>query len=760
MATYSVKATGASGAIATTSFTDGNVKAGSSGLSGTETWKLTKTTYSTNNCSTPVADPTATVVVKAGSEENVQAPNGTSSASLQASDDSFTNNQANVTTGKKFQNWTAGDSQTTFTVTPNTGGREICVTGTGQGSKSVIANYAAPANTSLTVAAATGTYGGTTTLSATLKKTSDSSGVSGKTINFSLNGNSVGTATTNGSGVATLSNVSLSGINAGSYPSGVGASFAGDNAFNASSGSGSLTVNQAQATLSFANGTLSRTYDGNAKPVTVDTSPTGLSGVDVKYFNKNTDGSKGSQVSGAPTNAGSYIVEASLTNNNYTAQAISGTLVIAKAQASITLNQADLTQTYDGNAKSVGYTTTPQNLNGVTVSYSQNGNTVTNPTNAGSYDVKATLTNDNYEASDATDTLVIAKAQATLSFDNATLTQTFNGNAKSVTVNTSPGGLTGVTISYSQNGSPVTNPTNTGSYDVKATLTNPNYNAQAINGTLVISKATATLTLGQLNPTYDGNAKSVSVTTNPSNLQALTVTYDNSATAPTNAGSYQVVATLNNANYEGSAQGTLNIAKRPITVTADPQTKILGAAAEPQLTYKASEQLISGNTFTGGLTRDPGETIGTYAIKQGTLTAGGNYAITYVGANLNIVYAYSGFLQPINDTAHQTGVTQSKFKLGQTIPVKFIISNAAGTAVQQTPNPTFTKSARLGACDPSTTLESAVTLSPDTDGTYDFSGGQYHYNWSTKSITQAGEYRIYANLADGTKRWVDICLTK
>jgi hypothetical protein len=92
--------------------------------------------------------------------------------------------------------------------------------------------------------------------------------------------------------------------------------------------------------------------------------------------------------------------------------------------------------------------------------------------------------------------------------------------------------------------------------------------------------------------------------------------------------------------------------------------------------------------------------------------------------------------------------------------VKFAIYNAAGTAVQQSANPTFTKSNYLGACDPSTTLESAVTVTPNTDATYDFTGGQYHYNWSTRSITQAGEYRIYANLADGTKRWVDICLTK
>jgi hypothetical protein len=94
--------------------------------------------------------------------------------------------------------------------------------------------------TTLTAAPASGTYGGTVNLSATL--TSSGSPLGGKTINFTLNGNPVGSAITNGSGVATETNVSLSGINPGFYPSGVGASFAGDSAYSPSSGTASLTV--------------------------------------------------------------------------------------------------------------------------------------------------------------------------------------------------------------------------------------------------------------------------------------------------------------------------------------------------------------------------------------------------------------------------------------------------------------------------------------------------------------------------------------
>src|SRR5439155_20873143 len=51
--------------------------------------------------------------------------------------------------------------------------------------------------TSLAASAASGTYGGTTTLSATL--TASGSGVNGKTVSFTLNGNAAGSALTNGS---------------------------------------------------------------------------------------------------------------------------------------------------------------------------------------------------------------------------------------------------------------------------------------------------------------------------------------------------------------------------------------------------------------------------------------------------------------------------------------------------------------------------------------------------------------------------------
>jgi hypothetical protein len=213
-------------------------------------------------------------------------------------------------------------------------------------------------------------------------------------------------------------------------------------------------------------------------------------------------------------------------------------------------------------------------------------------------------------------------------------------------------------------------------------------------------------------------------------------------------------------NYDVTYKtGKLTITKKPITVTADPQTKTIGAA-DPALTYKVTGgSLKLGDSFSGVLTRAPGETAGTYPITQGTLTAGTNYDLTFVGATLNIVYRWDGFLQPVNDTAHQTGTAESKFKLGQTIPLKFVLKTAAGAVVQQATNPTFSRSGNLGSCDTTAALDTTDVVTPDAGVTYTWDGSQYHYNWSTKGLT-AGEYRIYAGVADTTKPYVDICLTK
>ena len=99
-----------------------------------------------------------------------------------------------------------------------------------------------PSGTALGVLPVEGVVGGSVALFATFA--SNDSPVASETINFTLNGNSVGSAITNPSGVASLT-VSLSGINVGTYPLGIGASFAGGGGYPATIANAQLKVDPA-----------------------------------------------------------------------------------------------------------------------------------------------------------------------------------------------------------------------------------------------------------------------------------------------------------------------------------------------------------------------------------------------------------------------------------------------------------------------------------------------------------------------------------
>ena len=290
-----------------------------------------------------------------------------------------------------------------------------------------------------------------------------------------------------------------------------------------------------QASGSITLGSLSQTYNGSAEAATATTIPTGLA-VNFTYNGLAT----------VPTSAGSYIVVGTINNPNYTGSA-TNTLVIAQASGSITLGS--LNQTYSGTAKPATATTTPS---GLAVNFTYNG-LATVPTSAGSYTVVGTINDANYQGS-ATGTLVIAQASATVTLSS--LNQTYSGSAEAATATTTPSGLA---VNFTYNGL-ATVPTSAGSYiGGWARSMTPNYQGSA-TGTLVIAQASGAITLGSLSQTYNGTAKAATATTTPSGL-AVSFTYNGSATVPTSAGSYTVIGTINDANYQGSATSTLVIAQ-------------------------------------------------------------------------------------------------------------------------------------------------------------------------------------------------------
>jgi PKD repeat protein len=107
-------------------------------------------------------------------------------------------------------------------------------------------NSTAVTPTLLAVSSASGVYGGTAGLSARLS--AGGAPLGGKVVSFSLNGAPAGVATTDAGGVASIPNVSLAGINAGTHHNAVVARFAGDTSHAAASATGDLTVGKAPTT--------------------------------------------------------------------------------------------------------------------------------------------------------------------------------------------------------------------------------------------------------------------------------------------------------------------------------------------------------------------------------------------------------------------------------------------------------------------------------------------------------------------------------
>jgi hypothetical protein len=157
---------------------------------------------------------------------------------------------------------------------------------------------------------------------------------------------------------------------------------------------------------------------------------------------------------------------------------------------------------------------------------------------------------------------------------------------------------TGYPTSYSANGLPVGlicnpstgvisgTPAAAGIFPVTFTATNASGSGSA-SLNVVIGKAPALITVGNLNAGFTGAVQHVSATTIPPNLP-VGFTYNGSTSAPAAAGIYAVVATINDANYQGSAQATfiINPANPLITLTGlspvyDGTPRIVSATTNP-----------------------------------------------------------------------------------------------------------------------------------------------------------------------------------
>lgn len=350
--------------------------------------------------------------------------------------------------------------------------------------------------TSLAVPASSATYGGTTSLSATLS--SGIAGLANGKVEFALNGTSAGSQNSNNAGVAGVSGVSVAGINAGSHPNYVSATYRGDDVYSPSSATGDLNV--AAAPLTITADPKSRVY-GAANPT--------FTVVYSGFVNGETSAVLGGTLTfAAPalsspvgTYAG-HIVPSGQTSTNYAITYVNGTL---------TVTPAPLTITADGNTKLYGaalpaLTATPTGL--------------VSPDTLASIGVTPVL------ATTATSSSAVGTYPITASGPAATANYSINYVGGTLQVNPAP-----TTVA----GSALPEPSNLGAtVTLSATVTSMGINPNN-EGTVTFSEGATTFCT---TPVLTGNGGSCTYNAFTTGTHTITATYNPSANFLTSSSTF------------------------------------------------------------------------------------------------------------------------------------------------------------------------------------------------------------------------------
>ncbi len=216
--------------------------------------------------------------------------------------------------------------------------------------------------------------------------------------------------------------------------------------------------------------------------------------------------------------------------------------------------------------------------------------------------------------------------------------------------------------------------------------------------------------------------------------------------AVTLVGATLVGADAGNYTLTSVADATADITARLVTVTADDASKLVGAP-DPDLTFTVtSGSLVTGDAFTGALSRMAGEAAGSYSITQGTLALSSNYDLTFVPGTFTISN------KPVDrlagDTRYDTSVVIAEDANPGWVGVRHVIL-ASGEDRSQ-PD-ALTAAGLAGVLDAplllvpyasvNTAIEDAVQAMPD--------GVQVHIVGGTAAVSTAVEAQLsgYSNVA-------------
>lgn len=331
----------------------------------------------------------------------------------------------------------------------------------------------------------------------------------------------------------------------------------------------------------------------------------------------------------------------------------------AASKKSLTITANNATKTYGDTLSFAGTEFTNSTLvtgdSIASVSLASAGAAASSPVSGSPYDITASNATgvglSNYAIQYATGKLTVNTKNVTVSATG--VNETYDGTTNATVVPTVNGALVGDAVGASYSAAfetpdvgtnipvHVTTIALTGADAGNYNLTNTTTDTAA---DIASTTAIVTLDAGQnLNPTYDATPKSLTFSTTPKDLP-LNVTYNGSSTAPTDAGTYKVVATITDPNYSGSDAETLTIAQAVANVFVEPYALIYDGAthtASSTATGVGGVDLSNFLDFSGTKHTD----VGTYAEDSWTFAGGLNYtdqhgtvndAITKADAHISI----------------------------------------------------------------------------------------------------------------------------
>lgn len=446
------------------------------------------------------------------------------------------------------------------------------------------------------------------------------------------------------------------------------------------------------------------------------------------------------------------IVPANAVDENYDFNYVNGTLTVNKVILKITADDkskvygADLpefTLSYEGFVA------------GDTPSAIENPPTISTLATAGSnvntYAISlASGTDENYDFTRVNGTLTITKATVTVTADNFSRNYAVaNPSTFNITYGPFVNGDTQAVLDVKPTAATsATSTSNAGTYPViPSGGADNNYNFSYVNGTLTINKLALTITAdpksrpyGASNPTFTFAYSGFATGENSSVLPTLPTATSAAPTA--DVGTYPIVpGGAASPNYTFTyVNGVLTINKVALTITADAQSKVYGAAL-PTLTFSYSG-FISGenssvieNPPTISTTATAASNVGNYTI---SLSGGSdtNYSFTLVNGNLAVTKAV------VTATADNKTRVYAGANPSFTITYTGFVNGDNETALN-TPGPKPTATTTAGTGTAAGTYDITVSGGNDDNYTFAYVSGALTITKATVTVTADAKSRAY-----------------